>query len=295
MTNLKRNDELATRNAGIAAKHSPVLTVGALEFALLRDFPAQDAESWDMTGLVVGDPGRTVEGVAVALDSTPAAVKEARRVGANVLVTHHPPFISAPKRIMPSSRHAGIAGALVWHAVASDVAVMCYHTALDASPKAANMLPSMLGLRFERVLSPIDAAGERGFGQVCSVADADRPLTVGHLSARCTSVFGRQPRVWGDMSEVVFRPATFSGSAGDFVSDVVSSGIDCLICGEMKYHDALALLDAGVAVIELGHDTSELPYVAPLMSAVERAGVPRDLITGIDQSGNWAYPEATRI
>ncbi len=291
----ERNDELATLSHGMLSKPAASMTIGALERALLAEFPVQDAESWDITGLVVGDPTRIVEGVAVALDPTISAIAEARRAGANVLVTHHPPFISAPKRFMPSSRNAGFGGAAVWHAIESGVAVLCFHTTLDASPKAASMLPSMLGLTFERVLAPIDSEGTRGFGQVCSVRNSDAPLTLGHLSARCTSVFGRNPRVWGDMSEVVVRPATFSGSAGDFVSDCISHHIDCLICGEIKYHDALALRDAGIAVVELGHDTSELPYIAPLMSAIERAGISKDLITGIDQSGNWAYPEATRM
>ena len=40
---------------GLRAK-SFQLSVGALEQALLAEFPAADAEEWDRTGLLVGDP-----------------------------------------------------------------------------------------------------------------------------------------------------------------------------------------------------------------------------------------------
>ena len=63
----------------------------------------------------------------------------------------------------------------------------------------------------------------------------------------------------------------------------------------MKYHEALALSQAGLAIIELGHDTSELPLAAVLAAAVEGAGVPGDLITILDQGDNWSYPETTRV
>ena len=63
----------------------------------------------------------------------------------------------------------------------------------------------------------------------------------------------------------------------------------------VKYHDALELSAAGLSVIELGHDVSELPLVAVLAEALLRVGVPDDRMVAIDQSANWAYPEAIRI
>ena len=67
------------------------------------------------------------------------------------------------------------------------------------------------------------------------------------------------------------------------------------MCGEIKYHEALALSQAGLTIVELGHDTSELPLAAVLAAAVEGAGVPGELITIIDQGDNWSYPETTRV
>ena len=55
---------LARRASGPLSKPVMAITVGALERALLAEFPAADAESWDRTGMTVGDSSRLVTGVA---------------------------------------------------------------------------------------------------------------------------------------------------------------------------------------------------------------------------------------
>ena len=51
----------------------------------------------------------------------------------------------------------------------------------------------------------------------------------------------------------------------------------------------------GWAVIDLGHDTSELPLAGVLAEAVRGAGVPDELVTILDQRDNWSYPETVRV
>jgi len=47
-------------------------------------------ESYDNSGLLVGDPNAEIKGVLVALDCIESIVDEAILHGANVIVTHHP-------------------------------------------------------------------------------------------------------------------------------------------------------------------------------------------------------------
>lgn len=289
--------ELACRGKGSIAKPSCRFTVGALEAALLTEFPAQDAESWDRTGLVVGERACAVERVAVALDPTVAAVREAASSGANVLVTHHPAFLSAPESFSPEPSAAISSGAVVWAAIQNRVALMDFHTALDVSPRAARVLPGMLGIEFTgRVAEPAASGAPKGYGQICAVAaEGARPETLGRLAARCLAVFGRTPRVWGNFDAPVRTAVTATGSAGTLGRACLAQGVDCLICGEIKYHEALDLSSAGLAVIELGHDVSELPLVAVLADAIARVGVAREDIVALDQSSNWTTPEAVRV
>lgn len=157
------------------------------------------------------------------------------------------------------------------------------------------MLPGMLGLDFKgRVLEPAGGAGGsgdacgKGYGQVCSVRLADSPFSLAQLAARCTSVFGRAPRVWGSLSQELKTVATCTGSAASLAQKCVCNHVDCLVCGEVKYHDALACAEAGLAIIDLGHDVSELPFTVVLADAVRCIGVPDDRITVVNQGDNWS-------
>lgn len=143
----KKQEGLSRRASGPLSKPVSTLTVGALEAALLAEVPASDAEGWDRTGMTVGDPARLVEGVAVALDPTVDAVREAASRGANVLLTHHPAYLEAPDAFGPASSVAANPGAGVWAAVEGGVALIALHTALDVSPRAARVLPGMLSWR----------------------------------------------------------------------------------------------------------------------------------------------------
>lgn len=298
-------DALAPQGARELARTERSLTVGKLEEALLKDFPAQDAEEWDRTGLLVGERDLPLAGVAIALDATVPAIAEAAAAGANVLLTHHPAFLEPPTEFSPAPSVALSSGAGVWAAIRDRVALMSFHTALDVSPRGQAVLPQMLGLHpLDAVLEPAVAADPAGspavgYGTLCTVPSTEgAPQTVGQLAARCTAVFGRAPRVWGDPEAPISTVVTAGGSAGHLGHAALARTdrtVDCLVTGEVRYHAALELSGAGLAIIELGHDASELPLTAVLAEAAAHAGVPETAIFMIDQRYNWSYPEAIRL
>ena len=295
MIEIEDGRELAKRNSGTLSRQPKPLTVGQLELALLKRWPREDAEEWDRTGLLAGDPAALVEGIAVALDPTPEAVRAAKQVGANVLLTHHPAFIEPPAAFSPSFDVADAPGVGVYTAVSEGVALMNFHTALDASVEATRLFPRMMNFDFKRLLAPLASDSDKGYGILCSVRENDLPFKLSHLAARATSVFGRAPRVWGDLDATVERVVIANGSASAVVDACVEAKADCLLCGEIRYHAALNASQAGLAIAEVGHDVSEFPLCALLAQAAIEAGVPEDAVTMVDQSANWRYPEATRV
>ena len=295
MDRKRENTNLAPLKSGSLSKRRDVVTIGSLDAGLLRRFPANDAESWDYTGLLVGDPAKQITGVAVCLDPTIEAIEKARKAGANVLISHHPAYRQGPISFSPAESVPLNPGSVVWSAIENNVALLNYHTALDVSNEAAKVLPGLFGLIFERIVDPIDEKGKKGYGQYCAIRSDDKPYTLGKLAARATSIFGRYPRVWGDFDVIIEHVVTCTGSAGDMATKAFKAGADVLICGEIKYHDALAASQAGLSVIDLGHDVSELPLIAPLVAAVEKCGVPNSKIMVIDQGSNWNCPETTRV
>lgn len=291
---LDANSLAKVESAGLSKREHP-LTVGQLEQALLARFPREDAEEWDRMGILVGDPAEAVTGVACALDPTLAAVKAAKHEGANVLLTHHPLFLEPPEMLSPSRTLANPAGVTAYEACRLGVALINIHTALDASEEATRLFARLLSMDFEGLLEPLPNRPTKGYGQLCRIRVVDAPFTVGRLAARCTAVFGRMPRMWGDPTTEVKSVVVANGSASSVIGACVSAGVDCMVCGEVHYHDALDAGQAGLAILEVGHDASEAPLVALLASAAIEAGVPERAVGIIDQSGNWTYPEATRI
>ena len=293
----ERNDLATVASGGIAkpAQAGLPLTVGLLEKALLERFPCSDAETWDRMGRLVGDPSQPVKGVCVALDVTLAAIRTTASCGANVLITHHPAFLNAPSAISPSRDIATSPGVNVWEAVRSGVALMNFHTALDVSEDARNLFMGLLKFDFQRMVVPADAGEGKGYGYLCAVRAQDAPLSLAQLAARCTSVFGRTPRVWGDGRDVVTSVVFANGSAGNVVEACLANQADCLVCGELGYHLALDASQAGLSIIELGHDASELPLTAVLAEAAVESGVAADAVRVIDQAGNWSCHDSTRL
>lgn len=132
---------------------SESLTVGALLQALTDRFPMHWAEAWDRVGLIVGDPESAVSGVLVTLDATAEAVERAHESGANVLVTHHPPYLDAPERVVAGPGPAGALEA----AIRRGVAIVSLHTNLDRSPSGASALSRALGFS---EIGPLESAAE---------------------------------------------------------------------------------------------------------------------------------------
>ncbi|MDZ4169011.1 MAG: Nif3-like dinuclear metal center hexameric protein [Coriobacteriia bacterium] len=140
------------------------VTVGDVERAVVRAFPADRAEGWDRIGLLAGDPLAEVTGVVLALDPSPEAIDEAHRRGANVLVTHHPAFLDpvAPVRGAPGG------GGTVFRALSKGVSLINAHTNLDRDPGAQRLIPSLLGLT---PVAPIERSA-----QPCAVVTVYVPL-----------------------------------------------------------------------------------------------------------------------
>ena len=71
-----------------------MLTLGEVVDLLHEWYPPATADSWDAVGLVAGDPGAEVGRVMFAVDPTLEVAREAVEWGADLLVVHHPLFLS---------------------------------------------------------------------------------------------------------------------------------------------------------------------------------------------------------
>lgn len=251
--------------------------VDVLDF-LAKQFPLSDAEEWDMPGMHVGDFKAEVTGIATALDPTPAVIKQAAEAGCNLLVTHHPAYISTPSDFAPDCTQASIAGTSVWQAARLGVSIIAMHTNLDVSDAALNQAATKLGLkRLSRLCEP------QSFGVILDA----HGMELDELAKRAASAYECSPTVWGESTLKLDKVAFSSGSFSSLVRPAIEAGVSAVICGECGYHALLELDEAGVGAILLGHDASELPY-AQLLADTLRSFAPADIaITVLSEPLRW--------
>lgn len=108
-------------------------------------------ESFDNSGLQVGDPAREVEGILIALDTTEEVIDEAIDLGCNLVITHHPLLFKPLKQIAGRNYIQRCTA----KALKNDVAVYACHTNLDNAAGGVNYrIAEKLGLQNIRILSP---------------------------------------------------------------------------------------------------------------------------------------------
>ena len=259
------------------------MLVGELEEKLFGFFPQEDAETWDHVGLSVGDPAAAITGVFCALDATADAVLQAKDSGCNVLLTHHPVYIQAPSVFAPACARYPQSSASVYAAIRSGVSIISMHTNLDRSLAVQQLFPHLMHLELISSLEHYDHPGQTGLGSVCD--DIDCPLE--DLVARVSDVFEGSPRVWGDPKRPIRRVAFLGGSLGDYGEQAIGRGVDVVVTGEVGYHRAQDLMLRGCAIIALGHDISEFPFVNILANHVVQAGLDPLLVSKIVRPNQW--------
>lgn len=108
-------------------------------------------ESYDNSGLLVGDSSTEVKGVLISLDCTEEVVEEAIKKGCNLIISHHPIVFSGLKRITG----ANYVERTVIKAIQNNIVLYACHTNLDHAPKGVSYhLATKLGIR-GKVLKPM--------------------------------------------------------------------------------------------------------------------------------------------
>ncbi len=117
--------------------------------ALERFAPIEDAESWDNPGFLVGDRNHEIHKVLVALDVIDPVIDEAIKIGADMIVTHHPIVFGAVKKVTTDTP----LGTKIVRLIKNNIDHYASHTNLDAAIGGTNdVFASLAGLEDVEVL-----------------------------------------------------------------------------------------------------------------------------------------------
>ncbi len=229
-------------------------------------FPIALAESWDNTGLLVGDRSQAAQNVMTCLTISPASVQEAIVRDVNLIVSHHP----LPFRPLAQITTDSISGKMLWQLIGAGIAVYSPHTRFDSGTSGINeMLCGRLGLSDIR---PLALAGDGSSESLGSgrLGRISTPLVWADWIARIKSTFGmRDVRAVVSPTRKVERVAVACGSGGSLLSTAIEQGCDTFVTGEMNFHSCLECQSRDVALILLGHYQSERFGIERLASQIQ--------------------------
>jgi len=156
----------------------------------LNDLASFDsAEDFDNVGLLIGDERLPVQTVVFGLDATPALVREAVRLHAQLIVTHHPLIFNPLRRI----HYADPIGQAVSQIVENRMSLIAAHTNWDkAEGGVGDSLAAALGL--EQVRSVDD---------YLRVGRLPSPMAPDAFCALVAERLGMRPQLYGHGEETI--------------------------------------------------------------------------------------------
>lgn len=216
--------------------------------------PLNLAESWDPSGLQVGDPDRETDSVLLCLDVSELVLDEAIRHGAGLILSHHPMLFTPLKSLDTRSN----TGKLVYKCLLNNLTIYSMHTNMDKVEGGMNdYAAEQLGMSHVSALAP-SSESTAGFGRVGTL---DPPLAWSSLLDRIRDVFHLSDfRVVGKAVDTVSRIALCTGSGASFIS-LAAQTAEVYITGDMKYHEAKEAESLGLTVIDAGHFAMERIFV----------------------------------
>lgn len=204
---------------------------------------------YDNSGILV-DSGENITGILFSLDLSQNAVNEAKKIGFNAIVTHHPAIYGAISSVSVND----LKTSLVAECLKSGITVISMHLNFDAAPEGIDYY-LMQGLGGNTATSLVKlSSGE--YGRVYDVSSCKLADYVGIIKKQ----FGTDKVIYyGKRDKLIKRVASFCGAGCDdqSIAFAAEQKADVLVSSDMKHHQITALLSHGIGVIILTHYASE--------------------------------------
>lgn len=235
-------------------------------------YPPALAQSWDSIGLVVGRPESEVTSILVTVDVTEATVAEAREVGANLILAHHPLLFGGVTSVVADDAR----GRIVHDLIENRIALLVAHTNADSGAGGvSDALADALGVSDVAPLEPTSIEPLDKF--VVFVPEANAEAVIDAMAAAGAGHVGNYERcAFRSTGEGTFRPlpgaSAHLGAVGD--TELVAEA-------RLEMVASRHLRTAVVAAMRAAH-----PYEEPAFNVLELAATPGPL--GLGRVGDLA-------
>lgn len=214
-------------------------------------FPMINASDFDQkcTGFIIGSKNIEIKKVLMALDLTLDVALQAKKIGANFIITHHPFLFNGLYKINFDNEN----GKIIKLLCENNISLYCVHTALDVADGGVNdALAKMLGLTNVCGLSEKDSFLR--YGEV-------KPISLLSLASYAKKVFKLEGvRIIGDKNKIIRKVGIVGGSGSSEIYEAKAKGCDCLITGEMRLNKAIEAKSIDLCVIEVNHGVERFVF-----------------------------------
>jgi dinuclear metal center YbgI/SA1388 family protein len=245
------------------------MQIKALITSLEEWAPLQFQESYDNSGLIVGDPEANCTGVLCSLDCTEAVIDEAIQKGCNLIVSHHPIIFKGIKQFSKDY----YVNRTVLKAIHHNISLYAIHTNLDNVVHGVNStLADRLQLVNRKILAPIpglfDANGQAvGAGMIGELPLETEPMAfIQWVKDKLKLEIIKHTKL---IDKKLITIGLCGGSGHFLLDQIKAQNIDCFITSDLKYHDFFEA-DGKYLLMDIGHGESEQFVPALIVDYLKR-------------------------
>ena len=209
---------------------------------LERALPSSLSCDWDNDGLMVcASPEAEVKKILFALDITPAVAEYAIKIGADLIISHHPLIFSGIRRM---DGHDGTTRKVI-SLLQNNIAAMSFNDIL------ANIFS----------LSDVENFGVDG-DTAARIGTLPSPMAFEDFCKLVKKVLCAPCVCGAKAGETVSRLAVLGGAGKDYIREAQKMGADTYLTGEVNYNYLLEAAENGLSVVTAGHYHTEAPFTA---------------------------------
>jgi dinuclear metal center YbgI/SA1388 family protein len=191
-------------------------------------------ESWDNSGLLVGDWNNKVDKIYISLDLDLELVENVEEN--SLIITHHPLIFKPLKNLVPISYSQKLAIKLIQ----KNINLISMHTNFDKTHLNKYVMKEVLGFEYEESDDFI----------LTAKVDMDFDKFVNHIK-KSLGVDGFNVVKCHD------KVKSFSLTTGSGMSLISQIKTDVFLTGDIKYHEAMEAKARGISLIDITHYESE--------------------------------------
>ena len=215
----------------------------------LSDEFCNKLDAYDNSGIIIKS-SEEVNGALFSLDLSHKAVERAKKLGYNLIVTHHPAIYHPVRRLDAVTDPNGSA---VPECIKNGISVISMHLNFDVAPQGIDYhLMKGLGGKDAETLVNLNGGS---YGRIYEI----EPQSFKDYFNAVKKTFSSERAICFGKDRTVKRVASFCGAGCDdkSIAFAYKNKADVFVSGDICEHQIAALMANGINVIELTHYSSE--------------------------------------